>query len=61
MAFSNEVFGRALRARDPVMGVSDAVKIAALARKNGLQPEADLALPANNRIRVFRKPDAAPS
>ncbi|TVS13419.1 MAG: DUF938 domain-containing protein [Wenzhouxiangella sp.] len=58
---SNEAFDRSLRARNPAMGVRDAVQIQALANERGLQVEADLALPANNRILVFRKPAAAPT
>lgn len=60
-ASSNEAFDRSLKSRDPAMGVRDAVQIRALAGDQGLRPEADLALPANNRILVFRKPGAAPT
>ncbi len=61
IAPSNEAFDRSLKARDPAMGVRDAQRIRALASAIGLQPEADLAMPANNRILVFRKPDRAPN
>lgn len=54
-AESNRQFDRHLRARDPAMGVRDAVEIAALAEARGLRAVADLALPANNRLLVFRK------
>ncbi len=54
-ATSNAAFDRSLRQRDPSMGVRDAAEIAMLAAERGLQPEADLALPANNRMLVFRK------
>jgi len=58
---SNEAFDRSLRARDPATGVRDAVVIKTLASVFGLLPEADLALPANNRILVFRKSTDAPT
>ncbi len=58
---SNQAFDRSLRARDPAMGVRDAVEIRVLAKDRGLEAEADLSLPANNRILVFRKPAAAPT
>ena len=58
---SNEAFDRSLKARDPAMGVRDAVEIKRLAAANGISAEADLALPANNRIQVFRKPVDAPN
>ena len=60
-ASSNEAFDRSLKARDPAMGVRDALQIKALAAESGLQAEADLALPANNRILVFRKSAAVPT
>ena len=58
---SNEAFDRSLKARDPAMGVRDAVQITCLAAACGLQAEADLALPANNRILVFRDAGSAPT
>ena len=58
---SNEAFDRSLKARDPAMGVRDAAQIKRLAADCGLQAEADLALPANNRMLVFRKHAAAPT
>ena len=58
---SNKAFDRSLKARDPAMGVRDAVEIKRLAAANGISAEADLALPANNRILVFRKPVDAPT
>lgn len=60
-AGSNLAFDQSLRARDPAMGVRDALAIKALAVDCGLLAEADLALPANNRILVFRKPAGAPT
>ncbi|MEE4638027.1 MAG: DUF938 domain-containing protein [Wenzhouxiangella sp.] len=53
---SNEAFDQALKSRHPSMGVRDAIEITAQAARRGLHAEADLALPANNRILVFRKP-----
>ena len=58
---SNELFDRSLKARDSAMGVRDAVVTKSLATAVGLLPEADLALPANNRVLVFRKSTAAPT
>ena len=58
---SNEAFDRSLNARDPAMGVRDALQVKALAAELGLLAEADLALPANNRILVFRKSAAVPA
>ncbi|MFP4334745.1 MAG: DUF938 domain-containing protein [Wenzhouxiangella sp.] len=58
---SNAAFDQSLKLRDPAMGVRDAVEITAQAARRGLHAQADLALPANNRILVFRKPDDAPT
>lgn len=52
---SNEAFDRSLKARDPAMGVRDALQVKTLAAEHGLVAEADLALPANNRMLLFRK------
>jgi cyclopropane fatty-acyl-phospholipid synthase-like methyltransferase len=54
-AESNLQFDRMLRSRNPDMGVRDAVKIRNLAGGHGLEPVADISMPANNRILVFRK------
>ena len=56
---SNLAFDRSLKQRDPAMGVRDAEQIKARAMACGLQSQADLALPANNRVLIFRKPAAA--
>lgn len=56
---SNLAFDRSLRGRDPSMGVRDASRVKTLAAECGLLAEADLSLPANNRILVFRKPAGA--
>lgn len=50
---SNASFDQSLKLRDPDMGVRDAIELTALAAARGLRAEADLALPANNRILVF--------
>jgi SAM-dependent methyltransferase len=52
---SNEGFDAMLRSRDPLSGIRDIEKMASLAEREGLQPEEDNALPANNRLLVFRK------
>lgn len=56
---SNQSFDQSLRSRDPAMGVRDAVALRTEASARNLQAEADLPLPANNRILVFRKISAA--
>lgn len=53
---SNERFDHCLRAEDPDQGVRDAIDIRAAAGRCGLAPEADLEMPANNRMLIFRKP-----
>ncbi|NDC34016.1 MAG: DUF938 domain-containing protein [Synechococcaceae bacterium WB9_2_112] len=50
---SNAAFDAHLRSIDPTMGVRDADWIIALARRHGMQPRADQAMPANNRLLVF--------
>ena len=52
---SNAAFDEQLRAADPARGVRDAVRIRHLAADCGLPAEADLRLPANNRILIFRR------
>jgi hypothetical protein len=54
-AQSNARFDAMLRARDPASGVRDLDDIAALARDCGMALEEDNAMPANNRLLVFRK------
>jgi len=54
---SNESFDAMLRARDPLSGVRDAHAIAALAGSAGLSLAEDNAMPANNRLLVFRRGD----
>jgi len=55
---SNARFDRMLRARDPESGVRDLEAIDALARDAGLALEAEHALPANNRLVIWRRPAA---
>jgi SAM-dependent methyltransferase len=52
---SNAQFDAQLRARDPGMGVRDLEAVQALAARIGLQPLADLALPANNACVLWRR------
>jgi SAM-dependent methyltransferase len=52
---SNARFDAMLRARDPASGVRDFEAVRELAASHGLQLEEDNAMPANNRLLVFRK------
>jgi len=52
---SNARFDAMLRARDPASGVRDFEHIQALAGRCGLAVIEDNAMPANNRLLVFRK------
>ncbi len=54
-AASNAAFDRQLRSGDPLMGIRDALAIKEQARSLGLEPVADLAMPAHNRSLVFRR------
>lgn len=47
---SNEAFDHDLRARDPASGARDFEAAAAPAAGQGLAPEADHDMPANNRL-----------
>jgi cyclopropane fatty-acyl-phospholipid synthase-like methyltransferase len=51
---SNAEFDGFLRARDPLSGVRDFEALEQLARAQGLSLHADHAMPANNRILVWR-------
>jgi len=51
---SNARFDAMLRARDPASGLRDFEKINALAEKAGLRLEEDNAMPANNRLLVWK-------
>ena len=50
---SNAAFDEWLRRRDPASGIRDHEAVDALARAAGLQPLADHAMPANNRLLVW--------
>jgi SAM-dependent methyltransferase len=52
---SNAAFDASLREHDPEWGVRDAGEVADLARKNGLDLVAQVAMPANNLSVVFRR------
>jgi SAM-dependent methyltransferase len=52
---SNARFDASLRARDPRMGVRDFEATDALARREGLELVEDNAMPANNRLLVWRR------
>ena len=52
---SNRQFDASLKARDARMGIRDAEAVDALARTIGLQLIDDVAMPANNRCRVWRR------
>ncbi|WP_379654425.1 DUF938 domain-containing protein [Pseudoxanthomonas sp. UC19_8] len=52
---SNVQFDQWLKARDPVSGIRDFEAVDALARGIGLRLEADHAMPANNRLLVWRR------
>lgn len=55
-AASNAAFDARLQRLDPSMGVRDAEEIAQQAAVLGLESVADLSMPANNRLLVFRLP-----
>lgn len=52
---SNARFDAMLRGRDPASGIRDAEAISALAGKSGFRLAEDHAMPANNRLLVFRR------
>ncbi|MBP6750716.1 MAG: DUF938 domain-containing protein [Xanthomonadaceae bacterium] len=52
---SNREFDAWLKARDPRSGIRDIEAVYALAEKAGLRPVADVAMPANNRMLVWRR------
>lgn len=52
---SNAAFDAHLRALDPAMGVRDAEELQEQGRGLGLEPLADVAMPANNRVLVMRR------
>lgn len=58
---SNAAFDATLRATDPRRGIRDVEAVDALARAAGLVPIDDRAMPANNRLRVWRRHLVQPS
>ena len=52
---SNARFDEMLRGRDPLSGVRDFEAVRDLAQRQGFDLEEDNAMPANNRLLVFRK------
>lgn len=50
----NAAFDAQLRAQDPAMGLRDAEAVDALALQAGLHLHADLPMPANNALRIWR-------
>lgn len=52
---SNRQFDAWLKARDPDSGIRDAEAVDALATAQGLRLVEDVAMPANNRLRVWRR------
>jgi len=52
---SNAAFDRSLRAQDPGMGVRDACDLERIAADGAMALEDDVAMPANNRVLVWRK------
>ncbi|MCC4621741.1 class I SAM-dependent methyltransferase [Xanthomonas cassavae CFBP 4642] len=52
---SNRAFDAMLRERDPASGIRDAEAVDALAASVGLRLVEDVALPANNQCRVWRR------
>lgn len=53
-AESNAAFDAHLRSLDPAMGLRDALELQEQARGLGLEPLADVAMPANNRTLVLK-------
>lgn len=52
---SNRQFDAWLKARDPESGIRDAEAVDALAAAQGLTLVEDVAMPANNRLRIWRR------
>ncbi|MDQ1110394.1 cyclopropane fatty-acyl-phospholipid synthase-like methyltransferase [Stenotrophomonas rhizophila] len=52
---SNREFDGWLKARDPASGIRDAEAVDALAAAQGLRLADDVAMPANNRLRIWRR------
>jgi SAM-dependent methyltransferase len=54
-AASNAAFDDHLRSLDPAMGVRDALELQEQGRALGLQPLADVAMPAHNRMLILER------
>ena len=54
-ASSNEAFDLSLRTRDPEWGLRDLEDVVAVAKKNGLDLDRVVSMPANNLSVVFRR------
>jgi SAM-dependent methyltransferase len=52
---SNASFDAMLRKRDPASGLRDSEAVIALAKRQGMALQEDNAMPANNRLLVFRR------
>jgi hypothetical protein len=52
---SNAAFDASLKARSDAMGIRDIAAVDALARSAGFDPVDDIAMPANNRIRLWQR------
>lgn len=52
---SNAAFDQQLRARNPAMGIRDQAELVALGHRHGLALVETLAMPANNRLLVWRR------
>lgn len=52
---SNRAFDASLKSRDTRMGIRDAEAVDALAKSIGLRLADDIAMPANNRCRVWKR------
>jgi cyclopropane fatty-acyl-phospholipid synthase-like methyltransferase len=57
---SNAAFDAWLRGRDPRMGVRDAAAVDVLAAAAGLYLAADIAMPSNNALRVWKTKESLP-
>jgi cyclopropane fatty-acyl-phospholipid synthase-like methyltransferase len=52
---SNAAFDRDLKAREAHMGIRDSADVDALASKAGFDLASDVAMPANNRLRLWKR------
>lgn len=57
---SNERFDRSLKCQDPAMGIRDFEAVGTLAQAAGMALVEDNAMPANNRLLVWRMPKQRP-